>query len=213
MSDYEVTISVRNGPMLRAMRAAGYLTASSLAAPAKVSQTTISKYLGLLIVPRHCSSGTWRESIVKIAAVLHCTPESLFPAQHLDTALPRSTMVCDMSLSDLIALESHDGAEMLALDPPDPSKGIDDREMRSAIHIALDTLEPRHQEVLKKRFGLDDGREWTLEEVAKHLGVTRERVRQIESRALRYLTHPSRNRPLRQWVPKLAERDEREGSL
>ena len=60
----------------------------------------------------------------------------------------------------------------------------------------LKTLSPREEEVLKMRFGIGDGSEHTLEEVGKKFAVTRERIRQIESKALRKLRHPSRSRML-----------------
>ena len=64
----------------------------------------------------------------------------------------------------------------------------------------LDTLAPREEKVLKLRFGLEDGRARTLEEVGKEFNVTRERIRQIEAKALRKLRHPSRSRKLRDFL-------------
>jgi RNA polymerase primary sigma factor len=64
----------------------------------------------------------------------------------------------------------------------------------------LDTLTEREQKVLKLRFGLDDGRPRTLEEVGKEFQVTRERIRQIEAKALRKLRHPSRSRKLKDYL-------------
>ncbi len=64
----------------------------------------------------------------------------------------------------------------------------------------LDTLSEREQKVLKLRFGLEDGRPRTLEEVGKEFSVTRERIRQIEAKALRKLRHPSRSRKLRDYL-------------
>jgi RNA polymerase primary sigma factor len=58
-------------------------------------------------------------------------------------------------------------------------------------------LTPREERVIKMRFGLEDGTEHTLEEVGQKFGVTRERIRQIEAKALRKLRHPSRSRQLR----------------
>ena len=60
----------------------------------------------------------------------------------------------------------------------------------------LDTLTEREQKVLRLRFGLDDGRPRTLEEVGREFNVTRERIRQIEAKALRKLRHPSRSKKL-----------------
>src|SRR5699024_10155426 len=64
----------------------------------------------------------------------------------------------------------------------------------------LDTLTPREREVLKLRFGLDDGKARTLEEVGKEFDVTRERIRQIEAKALRKLRHPSRSKKLKDFL-------------
>ena len=61
----------------------------------------------------------------------------------------------------------------------------------------LKTLTPREERIIKMRFGLDDGSERTLEEVGQSFAVTRERIRQIEAKALRKLRHPSRSRKLR----------------
>ena len=64
----------------------------------------------------------------------------------------------------------------------------------------LDTLTPREEKVLRLRFGLDDGRARTLEEVGKVFNVTRERIRQIEAKALRKLRHPSRSKKLKDYL-------------
>ncbi len=64
----------------------------------------------------------------------------------------------------------------------------------------LDTLTPREEKVLRLRFGLDDGRARTLEEVGKEFDVTRERIRQIEAKALRKLRHPSRSKKLKDYL-------------
>ena len=71
---------------------------------------------------------------------------------------------------------------------------------REQVSRVLDSLEGREERVLRLRFGLDDGRPRTLEEVGKEFGLTRERIRQIESHALRKLRHPSRSRKLREFV-------------
>ena len=72
--------------------------------------------------------------------------------------------------------------------------------LKEQIRGALAVLNPREREVLEMRFGLMDGQEHTLEEVGKHFGVTRERIRQIEAKALRKLRHPNRSHPLRDYL-------------
>ena len=68
------------------------------------------------------------------------------------------------------------------------------------VNLFLATLTEREQKVLKLRFGLEDGRARTLEEVGKEFDVTRERIRQIEAKALRKLRHPSRSKKLKDYL-------------
>jgi RNA polymerase primary sigma factor len=72
--------------------------------------------------------------------------------------------------------------------------------LREQMKDILDSLSPRERHVLKLRFGLDDGQSLTLEEVGQKFGLTRERVRQIEARALRKLRHPLRSRKLKDYL-------------
>ena len=72
--------------------------------------------------------------------------------------------------------------------------------LKEQIDVVLSSLSPREQRVLQLRFGLEDGRSRTLEEVGKEFNVTRERIRQIEAKALRKLRHPSRSRRLKDYL-------------
>jgi RNA polymerase primary sigma factor len=83
---------------------------------------------------------------------------------------------------------------------PAPDDATSRRLMEEHIHAALDVLDERERKVLEMRYGLDDGQPHTLEEVGQEFGVTRERVRQIETKALRKLRHPGRSRKLRDFL-------------
>ena len=72
--------------------------------------------------------------------------------------------------------------------------------LREQIREVLHTLTPREEQVLKLRYGLEDGRTHTLEEVGKKFNITRERIRQIEAKALRKLRHPSRSKRLKDFL-------------
>lgn len=83
---------------------------------------------------------------------------------------------------------------------PSPTKKITSELLREDMVEMLCTLSPREHDVLILRFGIDDGRQRTLEEVGNLFGVTRERIRQIEAKALRKLRHPNRSKRLREYV-------------
>ena len=85
-------------------------------------------------------------------------------------------------------------ADPHARSPSEIVMALDKRERTEAV---LRTLTPREREIIRRRFGMDDDREQTLEEIGQIFGLTRERIRQIEIAALHKLRHPSRNRPLR----------------
>ena len=81
-----------------------------------------------------------------------------------------------------------------------PADAASHQLLKEQVKDALNGLTQREQEVLRLRFGLDDGRSRTLEEVGKEFRVTRERIRQIEAKALRKLRHPSRSRRLKDYL-------------
>ena len=81
-----------------------------------------------------------------------------------------------------------------------PSDAVINLNLKEQTSSVLKTLTPREEKIIKMRFGLDDGSEHTLEEVGQSFAVTRERIRQIEAKALRKLRHPSRSRKLRAFL-------------
>ncbi|MGI6529070.1 MAG: RNA polymerase sigma factor RpoD [Clostridia bacterium] len=96
--------------------------------------------------------------------------------------------------------DSHIGDFIADENAPAPSERAAYTLLKEQLLEVLETLTPREQKVLKLRFGLEDGRARTLEEVGKEFNVTRERIRQIEAKALRKLRHPSRSKKLRDYI-------------
>ncbi|GHU72271.1 RNA polymerase sigma factor SigA [Clostridia bacterium] len=96
--------------------------------------------------------------------------------------------------------DSHLGDFIPDDDAPAPAEAASFTLMKEQLTNVLDTLTPREEKVLRLRFGLDDGRQRTLEEVGKEFNVTRERIRQIEAKALRKLRHPSRSKKLKDFL-------------
>jgi RNA polymerase primary sigma factor len=96
--------------------------------------------------------------------------------------------------------DSHLGDFIPDDDAPAPAEAAAFTLLKEQLLGVLDTLTPREEKVLRLRFGLDDGRARTLEEVGKEFNVTRERIRQIEAKALRKLRHPSRSKKLKDYL-------------
>ena len=96
--------------------------------------------------------------------------------------------------------DSHIGDFIEDQESPAPAEAASYELLREQLNEVLHTLTPREEAVLRLRFGLEDGRQRTLEEVGQQFNITRERIRQIEAKALRKLRHPSRSRKLRDYL-------------
>ncbi len=133
------------------------------------------------------------------------TPDEL--ADRLDLAPQKVSWMLEVSWIPL-SLESPIGDEddselgMFVEDKitPTPSQAVYENMLRERVDEVLSTLSPREARILRMRFGLDDNHPYTLEEVGAKFGLTRERIRQIEGKALRRLRHPCQARQLREYL-------------
>ena len=133
------------------------------------------------------------------------TPEEI--AAQLDMPVDRVREILKIS-QEPVSLEtpigeeedSHLGDFIQDDDAPAPQDAASHTLLKEQLSEVLDTLTPREEKVLRLRFGLEDGRSRTLEEVGKEFNVTRERIRQIEAKALRKLRHPSRSKKLKDFL-------------
>jgi RNA polymerase primary sigma factor len=124
-----------------------------------------------------------RRAALKVQSIMHVSQEPM--SLEMPVGAEESGM-----LGDLIEDET----------VPGPADAASDQLLKEQVHAVLDSLTERERAVLEMRFGLKDGESHTLEEVGKAFGVTRERVRQIESKALRKLRHPGHRRKLRDFL-------------
>jgi RNA polymerase primary sigma factor len=128
-------------------------------------------------------------------------------AKRLDLSVPKVRKVLRIA-QEPISLEtpvgeeeeSHLGDFIVDKRVVSPSEAVINLNLREQTAEVLKTLTPREEKIIKMRFGLQDGSEHTLEEVGQHFAVTRERIRQIEAKALRKLRHPSRSHKLRAFL-------------
>ena len=133
------------------------------------------------------------------------TPEEI--AKEMDMSVEK-VMEIQKIAQDPVSLEtpigeeddSHLGDFIQDEDSPAPHDAASYTLLREQLEEVMNTLTPREAKVLKLRFGLEDGKARTLEEVGKEFDVTRERIRQIEAKALRKLRHPSRSKKLRDYM-------------
>ena len=133
------------------------------------------------------------------------TPEEIAAEMQMSVEKVREIMKISqepVSLETPIGEEedSHLGDFIPDDDAPAPAEAAAFTLLKEQLMDVLDTLTPREEKVLRLRFGLDDGRARTLEEVGREFNVTRERIRQIEAKALRKLRHPSRSKKLKDYL-------------
>lgn len=171
--DYVLVVKVKNAPMLRAMRRAGFQNAAQLSRVCQVSQSEIGRFLNLRTAP--LSVNGWRTSVQQIAAALSCLPEDLFPPQHFEKALAINSGEAEVSAEEVAALLPPAGDPQLLLEAAEGHRILDE---------AIGALPEREARVLRQRFGLDGEAPKTSREIGESEGVTGACIRQVEARAL-----------------------------
>ena len=158
--------------------------------------------VGPLGVPTELPEGT--KSVCVIGGGVGCA--IAYPqAKHLHSLGLQVDTIVGFRNKDIVILEDEfracsDNLYVCTDDGSYGTKGFVTNVLKEQLDEVLDTLTEREQKVLRLRFGMNDGRARTLEEVGREFDVTRERIRQIEAKALRKLRHPSRSRKLRDYL-------------
>jgi len=187
---------VHNARLVDARKEKGFKNADDFARAVGMPRYRLRLIETLKVIPTE-------DELCKMACVLVETPDYLFP-DYLRSAIAaqvfskRQVELAGPQLVPLTAgihpaLLTDGGIEAVG-------EGIDNELLRETLNRLFHTLSPREVRVLTLRFGLEDGRARTLDEVAPMLDVTRERVRQIEGKALRKLRHRSRRRELKEFL-------------
>jgi RNA polymerase sigma factor (sigma-70 family) len=179
MTDFAVKISVRNARLLRAMKAAGYQSQADLARAMGKSINYVNALFSFRKSPL-LNDGEWSELAMDISSMLHLEPEELWPAELARFRMKKNSREVLMSSDEVRSIAAPCSME------------VD----RVALNKLIGTLPPRNREVIEARFGLVDGAEATLEDVAKEQGVTRERIRQLEHKAVRLMNIEARRKKM-----------------
>lgn len=183
--DIRMDVRFRNNCILSKMESVGVESVAELARRIGVSVMSIHCYVNMTQVPFN-KKGKMSRVVIKMCEFFKCSPEELFSSEQMETKLEKNRAAVEVSFEGVRAMLEHQPSELLALEDV-----VARDQIPGLITQALEHLTVRQRLVLTKRFGLQEEEEHTLEQVAEVLGVTRERVRQIEAKALRRMRNPS----------------------
>jgi len=191
---YRVKITVRNNLLLTAMEQAGYRYVAEFAREIGYQSSRVGDLIGLREAPIK-KDGAFSDMAKKIMEVLGAAPSDLWTTEQLNMRLEKNVWE-DKYTTDTVKailggnIAQLEGAVYESAEKPEDQ--LNKKDLRAMLLQGLESLTPREKQVVLLRFGLDESREHTLEEVAQVMDITRERVRQIEAKAFRKLRDPSR---------------------
>lgn len=181
-------MTVRNNLILSAISALGFKSGASFAAQCGLTSQQLTKLIAMKKSPIN-QNGEFCEDAKKLMEALGAAPSDLWTDRQLTLSLHRNTGERAVEEIDIqYILDNH----LEAMTLPCPSEGLEAKDAERVIEDLLDTLTPNEADTLRKRYGLAGQDELTLEQCAHMKGVTKERIRQIEAKALRKLRHPER---------------------
>ncbi len=185
MNDYRVKITIRNERLLAAMEGMGYKSVAEFSRNQGLNSVKVREIFSGKIPPLD-REGNPKELTKEILEILNLTIEKAFTEKQLK-GFKKHTFEVKIEEEKLLQIIS-------------PAKNqeikVIEQEVKSKLSEILSTLTPREEKILRMRFGIGMNTDHTLEEVGRKFFVTRDRIRQIEARALRKLKHPSRSKQL-----------------
>ena len=190
--DYRIEVKVKNNKLLQKIEEAGYATVADFCKAANFQQTVVGLFVNMKRAPINKLTGEYSQSFMKIVDFLRCMPEDVFPKAQMQEAMKINKITTKVDISDVQSLTT--SLRSIAL-PPEQKMIF--QEARASIQRAMETLTPREQRVLMLRFGFYDGKEHTLDEIGKEFNVSKDRIRQIEQKAIRKMKAPNRSKELR----------------
>lgn len=192
VNPYLVKVSIRNNLIIKAIHKAGYRNVSQFCEQNGMAKTQLTELISFRTPPL-TKEGEFREPAKKLMEGLCALPTELWTAEQLTMELKRNTSTKEVNLDAMLSVLGINAEEALQMiEPPKPDEVLEEKEKAEVVGEMLDSLTPREARVLRMRFGIGCD-EHTLEEVGKKLDVTRERIRQMEAKALRKMKHPSRS--------------------
>ena len=195
--EYRVKVSVRNNLILKAIEDQGHESIKHFCEVYDLKAIDVRNVINFLRRPMQ-PNGEFCKTANKLMEALGAAPTDLWTVEQLELGLTRNSVQREIGQKALDSLLGMENGEMIAIESPDES--VLNKEKNLAVLDVVSSLTLREQKVLQLRFGLYGEEEHTLEETGKIIDVTRERVRQIEVKAIRKLRHPSRSRKVKDFV-------------
>jgi RNA polymerase sigma factor (sigma-70 family) len=195
MEEFNLKVTVRNNLVLTAITNSGYTNLAKFAKDNRLSLTQLYDTINLKRPPM-LQTGEFSPFAMKLMETLGACPTDLWTNEQLTMKLKRNTSYRELGTEELQKCLQSSARSLIGLDYCEQE--AEEQEAEEIIEGMVDSLTPREARVLRLRFGLDGEDEHTLEEIAEKIGFTRERVRQVEAKALRKMRNPSRSKILQE---------------
>jgi RNA polymerase sigma factor (sigma-70 family) len=206
---YRVKITVKNNLLFTAIEQAGYKSAAEFARAIGLTDQEVSALVALRKAPIN-QDGEFSPNAKRIMEALGAAPSDLWTTEQLNMKLKRNTKEDFFSAPTIQAILGGNVAQLegsVYEESEKPEEVLNKKELKAELEKVLDTLTPRETKILQLRFGLDECGEHTLEEIGDMLNINKERVRQIEAKALRKMRDPSRSKAFKGHVEDLMSED------
>lgn len=193
--EYRLKVSVRNNLILKAIEEQGYTNLHKFSKTCSVSIAGLYGLINLKAAPI-TNDGEFSKVSKQLMEVLGACPTDLWTEEQLTLTLRTNSVERQLSKEALQEALQSNARSLVGL----PYDEVIEKEEVEIVKDVLDSLTPREAQVLSMRFGIGNEDESSLEEIGKHLGFTKERIRQIEARALHKMRHPSRSDKLKEFL-------------
>jgi RNA polymerase sigma factor (sigma-70 family) len=206
---YRVKITIRNNLLLSAIEQVGYKSVAEFSRDIGLTAQEISSFVALRKAPIN-QDGEFCPNAKKIMEALGAAPSDLWTTEQLNMKLKKNTSEDFFNTETVQAILGGNVAQLegsVYEESEKPEEVLNKKELKAELEKVLGTLTPREAKVLQLRFGLDGCEEHTLGEVGDMLNIGKERVRQIEAKALRNMRHPSRSTIFREYADDLMSAD------
>jgi DNA-directed RNA polymerase sigma subunit (sigma70/sigma32) len=190
MNDYRIEMTVKNNRIFSYMHQMGYESVSAFCRATDMQPTVVGELLNLKRAAIHSKTGEWTVPALKLAEALACSPDDLWTDAQRTAALESNKRAVELSEEDAARI-MYDDQDTLLLE----------MERNESVESVLKKLPAREETIVRMRFGFPPYyEEHTLESVAKEFDVSRNRIMQIEAKALRRLRHPQNSTQLKDFA-------------